>query len=353
MIQSSFCNSPKENKLLDFLCAKIEATGPISVADYMKEVLTVPQSGYYMSRDVLEAVEILLHHLKFHKFLLIGIWFYNEWCKIGFPQPLQLVEFGPGRGTLTDDILRVFSKLTSQHKSNLNLSVHFIEVSPHLCHIQMSKLCSRHVKEELHGKTLTTKYGFPITWHPHLVNVPEAFSLFLAHEFFDAMPIHKFQKTSDGWREILIDCKDGELQFILSRNPTAATKFLIDKNEQRDHVEISPTSGILLEEITKRMKEDGGITLIADYGHLGTKTDTFLEVFKKHQLHNPLKNVGEADLTADVDFQFLSKHAKEKAVVVGPVNQASFLKNMGIEIRIQELMQRATKRESRIFKNRI
>ncbi|GIY94205.1 hypothetical protein CEXT_392912 [Caerostris extrusa] len=284
---------------------------------------------------------------------LIGIWFYNEWCKIGFPQPLQLVEFGPGRGTLTDDILRVFSKLTSQHKSNLNLSVHFIEVSPHLCHIQMSKLCSRHVKEELHGKTLTTKYGFPITWHPHLVNVPEAFSLFLAHEFFDAMPIHKFQKTSDGWREILIDCKDGELQFILSRNPTAATKFLIDKNEQRDHVEISPTSGILLEEITKRMKEDGGITLIADYGHLGTKTDTFLEVFKKHQLHNPLKNVGEADLTADVDFQFLSKHAKEKAVVVGPVNQASFLKNMGIEIRIQELMQRATKRESRIFKNRI
>lgn len=34
------------------LRAKILATGPISVAEYMREVLTNPQAGYYMARDV-------------------------------------------------------------------------------------------------------------------------------------------------------------------------------------------------------------------------------------------------------------------------------------------------------------
>lgn len=34
------------------LAAKILATGPITVAEYMKEVLTNPVTGYYMHKDV-------------------------------------------------------------------------------------------------------------------------------------------------------------------------------------------------------------------------------------------------------------------------------------------------------------
>lgn len=32
--------------------AKILTSGPITVADYMKEVLTNPSAGYYMNKDV-------------------------------------------------------------------------------------------------------------------------------------------------------------------------------------------------------------------------------------------------------------------------------------------------------------
>lgn len=41
-----------ELSLVKQLQAKILATGPITVADYMREVLTNPAAGYYMSRDV-------------------------------------------------------------------------------------------------------------------------------------------------------------------------------------------------------------------------------------------------------------------------------------------------------------
>lgn len=39
---------------------------------------------------------------------LIGIWFVAEWLSQGRPsRGVELIEVGPGRGTLMDDILRV------------------------------------------------------------------------------------------------------------------------------------------------------------------------------------------------------------------------------------------------------
>lgn len=39
---------------------------------------------------------------------LVGVWFIAEWISQGQPkQGVQLIEVGPGRGTLMDDMLRV------------------------------------------------------------------------------------------------------------------------------------------------------------------------------------------------------------------------------------------------------
>lgn len=92
--------------------------------------------------------------------------------------------------------------------------------------------------------------------------------------------------------------------------------------------------------------EYGGFALICDYGHNGDKSDTF-RAFSQHKIHDPLLNPGTADLTADVDFAALIKIAKKdnRLITFGPVTQTSFLKQLGIDIRLQMLLKNATKEE--------
>lgn len=124
--------------------------------------------------------------------------------------------------------------------------------------------------------------------------------------------------------------------------------------------------GAIVQQLAKRISEEGGAALIADYGHDGTKTDTFRvrtlsltllllltffvysqaficflfvlvvdQGFKGHQLHDVLKSPGSADLTTDVDFSYLRSMAGESVTCLGPIAQRMFLKNMGIDARMQ------------------
>lgn len=40
-------------------------------------------------------------------------------------------------------------------------------------------------------------------------------------------------------------------------------------------MEVCPDAGVLIQKLACRIEKDGGAALIADYGHDGTKTDTF------------------------------------------------------------------------------
>ncbi|KAG0413322.1 hypothetical protein HPB47_009510 [Ixodes persulcatus] len=162
-----------ETRLLQQLRSRILATGPITVAEYMKEVLTNPMSGYqlknhssqalqkgaeflcqttvatpphwgtrgyYMHRDVFGSSGDFTTSPEISQMFgeLVAVWFLNEWVKAGKPKPLYIVELGPGRGTLSDDMLRVFSKYSDAMEV---VSLHLVEISPHLSQVQELKLC--------------------------------------------------------------------------------------------------------------------------------------------------------------------------------------------------------------------
>jgi NADH dehydrogenase [ubiquinone] 1 alpha subcomplex assembly factor 7 len=162
---------------------------------------------------------------------LIAIWLINEWTKCGKPTPFQIVELGPGRGTLMSDVLRVFSKFKMAES---DFSVSLVEVSPYLSQIQEKCLCKTQNEkiselpiDSQHYKESKSLYGSPVRWYNHISDLPRTFTLFLAHEFFDALPIHKLVKVDQGWREVLIDLnrEDSTLRYVLSRERTPASLY--------------------------------------------------------------------------------------------------------------------------------
>ncbi|XP_069371488.1 protein arginine methyltransferase NDUFAF7, mitochondrial [Paralichthys olivaceus] len=343
-------SSPDEAKrrpsMLRHLTSKLKATGPISVAEYMKEVLTNPVTGYYVRNNMLGPDGDFITSPEISQIFgeLLGVWILSEWMGAGRPKQLQLVELGPGKGSLASDVLRVFSQLQSVLCES-SVSLHLVEVSPVLSRLQAQTLTRDSSREadaedELVYRRGETAAGLPVSWYRRLDDVPTGFSIFIAHEFFDALPIHKFQRTDKGWREVMVDIdpeKNDQLRFVVTPSPTLASSTLVHDDERREHLEVCAEGGVIVQQLARRIVEDGGAALIADYGHDGTKTDTF-RGFKGHQLHDVLASPGSADLTADVDFSYLRRMAGGGVACLGPVTQRTFLKNMGIDTRMQVLL---------------
>lgn len=333
----------------------------------MQEVLTNPLSGYYMNTDVFGQAGDFITSPEISQVFgeLVGIWFVNQWMLSG-KNKVQLVELGPGRGTLASDVLRVFHKFPDLLSY---VSLHLIEVSPALTEIQEKtltggfannqkdnherqsegatedKLQQNEDKLGLCYKQYVTQTGVPMSWYRAVQDVPfEGNVFFLAHEFFDALPVHQFQNTDQGWREVLVDItpKGGssQLRFVLAPGPTLASKTLVPQGTSCRQIEVCPLGGAIVEHMSKAIEKHGGCALIVDYGEDGSNRHT-LRAFKKHKLHEILDNPGSADVTANVDFSFLRKATHGKVQTFGPVTQGSFLQQMGIDTRMKVLLEKA------------
>lgn len=337
--------------------------GPLTVGEYMKEALGNPKWGYYMKNDVFGSKGDFITSPEVSQMFgeLIGVWFLNEWLNLktlygdDLPKTVQFVELGPGRGTLMKDVLKVWRKC-GEAASDLN--VYMVESSPFMRRTQLKTLCD--LGEDIEP-TLLEAYqskhsiNIKIIWLQDLSQLPrlEAPQFFLANEFFDALPIQKFQKTPEGYRELLVDVSEEEvgLQMKISKSKTIGTNFILKlypNYEAHEHLEISVDSARNIELISNRISEMNGSMLLIDYGHEGQCTDTF-RAFKEHKLiPNVFKMPGQCDLTADVDFAFLKHIAKNSNVFCyGPTSQEKFLNQMQISSRLKMLLEKCESSEER------
>ncbi|CAA3012497.1 NADH dehydrogenase [ubiquinone] complex I, assembly factor 7 [Olea europaea subsp. europaea] len=332
--------------------------GPITVAEYMEEVLTNPKAGYYINRDVFGADGDFITSPEVSQMFgeMIGVWAMCLWEQMGKPNKVNLVELGPGRGTLLADLLHGASKFKNFTDS---LHIHMIECSPALQKLQYENLkCATEDGADENEKRINSTIAeSPVSWHAMLEQVPTGLpTIIIAHEFFDALPLHQFQKASRGWCEKMVDItENSSFRFVLSPQPTPATLYLMKRFKWAEteeiarlsHIEVCPKAIDLTQEISKRIAIDGGGALIIDYGVNGIVSNS-LQAIRKHKFVDILDNPGSADLSAYVDFAAIRHSAEEVpgASVHGPMTQSQFLGSLGINFRVEALLDNCTEEQA-------
>lgn len=412
---------------------------PITVAEYMRQALTHPMYGYYTNPtkqddddwdsndddnawdeddssspdnyiigskgDFVTAPEVSQVFGE-----CLTVWFITQWQAMQKPSEIQIVEVGPGKGTLIRDIVSSALNVFTDFGSAIQ-TIHLVEASAAMRAEQQRKLSElsndevEFVFEENKDSVFlkndsdksesnvaessqseednSNKRRIVVQWHDSFTSVMRETSsnkskprptLVLCQEFIDALPVHVFEKTADGWRERLVDLNSRDedeegnenekdkaptsdeklprLRYVLSQNVTPALRTLLnvddDGNMENDDSEVGaicevcPQGILLAQDIAQVLSKNGGSALIVDYGQEGS-TDS-IRAFSRHKQVDVLRRPGEVDVTADVDFSSI-RHAVNALAesdgyhAFGPVTQGKFLISMGAAERVSDLIE--------------
>ena len=305
------------------IAARIAATGPMTLADYMADCLLHPDHGYYATRDPFGTKGDFTTAPEISQMFgeLLGLCLAQAWLDQGAPTPFTLAELGPGRGTLMADVLRATRSVPGFHAA---ARVMLVEASPTLRTIQARTLAPH-----------------PVTWADTIASLPEAPLFLLANEFFDALPIRQFTRHGSGWSETVVGLTGGRLTLgRTAATPLAALDHRLADTPQGDIVETCPAASPVMARIGDLIARHGGAALIVDYGDWRSRGDTF-QAMKDHAYTDPLAEPGLADLTAHVDFEALAR-AAAPARAARLMEQGALLERLGIAARAERLARALT-----------
>ncbi|HTI83822.1 MAG TPA: SAM-dependent methyltransferase [Acetobacteraceae bacterium] len=234
---------------------------------------------------------------------ILGLWAAVVWQQIGRPDPVLLVEAGPGRGTLMADALRAIGQAAPAF--GRAVSVHLIETSPRLRAEQAKRVQGA-------------------TWHDGLATVPHQPFILLANEFLDALPIRQILRRGETWQERYVD---GGRFVEVPTDPVP----LASSDSSGFIFELNEAALAFVEAVSNRLSIGPGSALFLDYGPEHSAPGDSLQAVGDGRPVDPLAEPGTADLTAHVDFEALA-HAARKAGATpyGPVPQGVFLTRLGL-----------------------
>ncbi len=310
----------------------------IGISDFMQICLSHPSEGYYIKSEVFGKDGDFTTAPEISQMFgeIIGLWLVDAIDKMPASDDYNIIELGPGRGTLMADILRSMAKFKSKYK----LNIHMVELSPKLVQMQREKLAS---------------FEGQITWHENLDGLKTSINsspcLFVANEFFDALPISQYEFLDGAWYERMVGVKDGKIGPTLSMQAAkvALPNILKDRAVDGAIFEQSPASLFYLGKIIEVLKRNGGVALIIDYGHDGHGFGDSLQAVKAHKYAKIFKNLGKQDITAHVNFTSLKEAANAQNIMASTVvSQAEFLGDLAIGLRAQMLISKNPEQEMQI-----
>lgn len=331
----------RDTPLTRKLKERIGRDGPISVADYMDACLNDPEHGYYRTQAAIGAQGDFITAPEISQVFgeLIGLWCVIVWQQMGSPKPFNLIELGPGRGTLIRDALRAAKVVPGFQDAAL---VHLVESNAVLREVQRERLAEDGLQATWHGSLFKVE-GAQDTGFGTKLAMPEIPTIIIGNEFIDTRLIHQYVKCDDGWHERLVATDDQfRLAFSMTQEGKRGAGDLVTRFPETPIGEVAERAGAM-GDLTMPMREIATTqplaALFIDYGHVHSSVGDTLQAVRNHAHEHPLTSPGEADVTAQVDFaQFARDMQKQDFVADGPVTQAEFLGQLGIMERTSRLM---------------
>lgn len=289
----------------------IKKNGSITVEQYISMTLYDPKDGYYFKEGIIGRDGDFITSPEITQVFgeLLAIFIIDQWSSVDSNYDLHIIECGPGRGTLTYDILNTLKQYQAVFERT---HVHLVEISPSLKKMQLEKLA---------------EYT-NIQWHTSLEDVPQSdgYTFILANEFFDALPIKQYCTAKDSKQErtIHIDDKD---------------KLYFSAPDNNNIHEVCPTYKTVMDNINLRLNNAPGSLLIIDYGdEEQDRTISTLQAVRDHKIAHIFDEPGEVDISHQVNFSTLRDLVDPSILCYPLLTQGEFLKQLGIDLRLQQLL---------------
>tara|TARA_Y100000590_G_scaffold458346_1_gene612873 strand:+ start:1088 stop:2170 length:1083 start_codon:yes stop_codon:yes gene_type:complete len=269
---------------------------------------------------------------------IIGLYIYDIWSKY-LNCKINLIELGPGKGTLINDVLRINSNFENFLQF---IDLNLIEINDELIKLQRKNL-----------QKFKTKVN-NIQWKNNFSLISKKASIIIANEFFDCLGVKQYIKINNSWheRKIFFNKIDKKFYFknIIVKNKTLINKLSEFKNhfnnEENQIVEISDKRENFFKKICKFIHDNYGIAIIIDYGYINPLNHSTLQSIRLNKKTAMLDTPGEQDITSLVNFQnFTEIAAKYNLNILGPISQNEFLTLNGIEIRKKKIMAKASSKQ--------
>ena len=288
----------------------------LTLDKFIEESLYNKKFGYYIKKnpfgkkgDFITAPNISILFSE-----MIAIWVVSFWEHLNCPRQFNLIELGSGNGEMMNIMTKTLSRFP-QFKNSCNIKI--LEKS-HL----MRKIQKKNIKDQ------------KIKWLNDLSELDDLPSIFIANEFFDALPIKQFIKKKKIWYErhvkIINKIKSEYLDIPFDiKKLEKKIKFKI--SSKQNFIEYSPLMLKYLKDITNNIKLNSGGILVIDYGYTDKKMKNTIQAVSKHKYTDVLKYFGNSDITYNLSFNLVSQIIRKLgSFFQATTTQKEFLTKLGI-----------------------
>ncbi len=303
------------------LIDKIKKNGSLNVAEFIKNC-QFENSGYYLKKNPIGRANDFITSPEISQMFgeVLAIFLINYW-EDNIKNNFNLVELGPGKGTLLKDILRT-SSLNEKFLNSMDLTL--IEKNKTLIDMQ---------KKIINYDNITWCEEFDISNK----KIP---SIIYSNEFFDCFPVRQFHKK-EKWYEKYVNYNEVEKNFILVSKEVEDKKILksLEKFEQVKVAEIAHSRDEYFKLVCAFIKKHKGVFITIDYGYKNPPNHLSLQTIYQHKKTHLFENIGNQDITAHVNFDKLICIANEYDLKIETFcSQKDFLISCGIQERKKNLI---------------